>query len=62
LTVHPEISIDKYYYFETTGEVDQFQANIFWEILFFFDDYTLCLDVGWNSEEIDITLIASQYF
>jgi hypothetical protein len=36
LTIHPEVNLEKIYYGEVTGELDQFAASVFWEFLYFF--------------------------
>ena len=56
LTIHPELYLEKLYYGDVTGEIEQFQANVFWELLYFFDDNTACINVGWNSEPISMML------
>lgn len=63
ITIHPELQIEEKYYGEVTADLTQFQANLYAEVLLFFNNYNLCTNVGYNVDnEVLFTVETSMNF
>ncbi len=49
--IHPIIKIDKIYTNEVTADLDDFKTYLYFELLYY-DDYALCLNIGWATDPI----------
>lgn len=52
---HPELNIDYIYSNDMTLDLATFTAEIFAQIAYYWNDY-LCLNVGWRTEKVDLSL------
>lgn len=62
ITVVPQMRISEYYYGALNADVEQFTASIWPEMVLFLDDYTICGNVGWSTEEILVSVTTSMNF
>lgn len=50
--IHPELDIDRFFYFALNGEIEKFLIGVFWEATWFTAAEKICFSAGWYTEAI----------
>ena len=57
--LRPNVQLSTFYQGESYIEVPQFRSNVFWETIWLPSQNLLCLQLGWNSDAINLNMRTS---